>query len=172
MASRFTIKAPDINGMLVDIRGDVVPNASKGFSPETNRAFEGAKTGLKTSYQQAKSSAVGVGKGLYNMASAIMRNPNFPTAGITGIMRAKPLPIPQKLEPSNKDQKLAMRLFDIINNPGSELLTPELKKHGVPSAIAGGFGLIGDIVAPGPGELKTLSKPKKAVESLESITSI
>jgi len=58
---------------------------------------------------------------------------------------------------------IAEKVLEALN-PGTTFISPELKKIGVPSIIAGGIGLGIDILTPGPGEL---GKAKKIVNPVE-----
>src|SRR3990167_1981575 len=49
-------------------------------------------------------------------------------------------------------------IVDKALNPGSEFVSPYLEKKGINPMLAGGAGLGIDILAPGPGEVKSLAK--------------
>lgn len=73
-------------------------------------------------------------------------------------------------QPLTRTLPIAKRAGDILMSPGTELLSPRLKKAGVSPFVAGAVGLGVDILAPGPGEVKTGSKLLKEKGAFKDLT--
>lgn len=61
-------------------------------------------------------------------------------------------------QPLTRTIPMTKRVGEVLMSPGTELLTPRLRKAGISPFVAGAVGLGVDILAPGPGEVKTASK--------------
>lgn len=97
----------------------------------------------------------GAVKEVYNIASGLSQQPGFIKPVVT-------LPIAKIKPEEEKGAKIARTVL----GPGSEIVTPELKKRGVPYPLAFGVGLGIDILTPGPGEVATGAKTAKIAEEI------